>query len=75
MEADAYHLSAPRRMVARRSATTGRPASCIISATTGSITNSPEDLMVLCVECHEKIHKLPKPANDNEPQLPLAFPV
>ena len=34
----------------------------------------PEDLMALCVECHDLIHKLPKPANDNEPQLPLAFP-
>ena len=31
----------------------------------------PADLIALCIDCHEKMHKWPKPANDN--QLVLAL--
>jgi hypothetical protein len=33
----------------------------------------PEDLLALCVECHEGMHPLPKAANDNDRQLSLPF--
>ena len=31
----------------------------------------PEDLMALCVECHVYMHRIPKAANDNQPDLPF----
>lgn len=31
----------------------------------------PQDLMALCYECHEVLHRWPKPANDNQMRLPL----
>jgi hypothetical protein len=33
----------------------------------------PNDLMALCYECHESMHRWPKPANDNIKQLELSF--
>jgi hypothetical protein len=34
----------------------------------------PEDVLALCVECHERMHQIPRAANDNERQLSLPFP-
>lgn len=34
----------------------------------------PEDVVALCVYCHEQIHRIPQAANDNERQLPLPLP-
>ena len=31
----------------------------------------PEDLMALCRECHDRMHGLLRPANDNQLKLPL----
>jgi 5-methylcytosine-specific restriction endonuclease McrA len=51
------------------------PATVVHHLNYGRLFNEgPEDLLALCEDCHNRMHPIPKAANDNQLQLPLPLP-